>query len=793
MRRFAFLNHLGIGAKLVVWFLVVALMPLVIAGSLAIRNATNTIRDEVTANLSTVADAKTKQIDDYFTEARHRLHTMARNPSIIDALNRFGQAYNEYGVDSPEYSAVDTELGPFLTDFQEYYEEQARFYDLFLITSDGEIVYTVAREDDFATNLITGAYSDTELARAFQTAAATHVADISDFRYYSPSDEPAAFVAAPVFRSGELIGVVALQMSVSHINRLADDRTGLGDTGESLFVSREDREILFVSPLRYDADAAFRRRVVIGSENAIPAQQALLGKRGSGISIDYRGKEILAAWRYVPDIRWGVVTKIDTEEAFASSDRLQRWFMLVGLVTVLVVALAAFLVARSISMPIGLLTVSVARIASGDLDERVHIESADETGQLADEFNRMAEHLHETVAKLSEQDARTTTILNSTADGIITVAKDGKVISFNAAAERLFGYTANEAIDHDFSRLFAAHDSDSVAIGRETEVDGLRKDGSTIPLALRMSEMKYEGRQVTLATVQDITERKQTELERRRLFDGIRQAVSRLSSASNEILAGATQQTRAADEQASGVSQTTTTIQEITQTAQHSVKRVREVATSAAKADSVSQSGRSAVDATTTAMQSVREQVESIAESILSLAERAQTIGEITATVNDIADRTGLLALNAQIEASRAGEAGLGFAVVANEVKSLAKQAKESTSQIGQILREIQLATSTVVVATEQGTNSVAQAGDVVTRAKETIDTLAATVGESATAASQILASANEQATGLEQLAKTMSQIDQSARQSLAATKQSEQLAKDLKQLGDHLEELMHS
>ena len=95
--------------------------------------------------------------------------------------------------------------------------------------------------------------------------------------------------------------------------------------------------------------------------------------------------------------------------------------------------------------------------------------------------------------------------------------------------------------------------------------------------------------------------------------------------------------------------------------------------------------------------------MEATAENILALAEQAQAIGEIIATVNDIAEQTNLLALNAAIEASRAGEQGKGFAVVAGEVKALADQSKKATAQVRQILGEIQKATNTAVLSTEEG------------------------------------------------------------------------------------------
>src|SRR5207253_5050536 len=113
------------------------------------------------------------------------------------------------------------------------------------------------------------------------------------------------------------------------------------------------------------------------------------------------------------------------------------------------------------------------------------------------------------------------------------------------------------------------------------------------------------------------------------------------------------------------------------------------------------------------------------AENILTLAEQAQAIGEIIAAINDIAEQTNLLALNAAIEASRAGEQGKGFAVVASEVRALADQSKKATAQVRQILGEIQKATNTAVLSTEEVTRGVASAIKVGGQAGQTINSLA--------------------------------------------------------------------
>ena len=117
--------------------------------------------------------------------------------------------------------------------------------------------------------------------------------------------------------------------------------------------------------------------------------------------------------------------------------------------------------------------------------------------------------------------------------------------------------------------------------------------------------------------------------------------------------------------------------------------------------------GRKSVESAIEGMQRIREQMESIAESIVQLSEQSQAIGEIIATVNDLAEQSNLLAVNAAIEAAKAGEQGKGFAVVAQEVKSLAEQSKQATAQVRTILGDIQKATSAAVMATEQGSKAV--------------------------------------------------------------------------------------
>jgi methyl-accepting chemotaxis protein len=267
----------------------------------------------------------------------------------------------------------------------------------------------------------------------------------------------------------------------------------------------------------------------------------------------------------------------------------------------------------------------------------------------------------------------------------------------------------------------------------------------------------------------------------------LREAVTRLASASAEILASTTQQAAGAQEQAAAVAQTVTTVDEVTQTADQAAQRARGVGDAVQRTQEVGKAGRRTVEDSIASLGTVQEQVESTAENILALAEQAQAIGEIIALVNDIAEQTNLLALNAAIEASRAGEHGKGFAVVAGEVKALADQSKKATAQVRQILGEIQKATNTAVLSTEEVTKGVAASGKVAGQAGDAIRALAEALAEAAQAVAHIMASSGQQATGMAQIHQAMRNIDQVSKQNLAATRQAEQAAQNLNALGTRL------
>jgi len=184
--------------------------------------------------------------------------------------------------------------------------------------------------------------------------------------------------------------------------------------------------------------------------------------------------------------------------------------------------------------------------------------------------------------------------------------------------------------------------------------------------------------------------------------------------------------------------------------------------------------------------------LEDAVEAVYAIAPALKVFGDsLIATVNDVAEQSNLLAVNAAIEAAKAGEAGRGFAVVAAEVKALAEQSKQATAQVRGILGEIQRATQAAVMAAEQGVKASEAGAGVAGRAGEAIRLLSESLTESAQAAQQIVVSVEQQSVGMDQVALAMQNIQQASAQNLASTRQVDRAAQDLNELARELTALV--
>jgi signal transduction histidine kinase/HAMP domain-containing protein len=222
-------------------------------------------------------------------------------------------------------------------------------------------------------------------------------------------NRPAMLVTAPASDfDGTFIGVIAFEIDMSSIYKLIQDVTGLGATGEVLVGKKIGNKVIYLNPLRHDPEAALKKTISVGGALGGPIQEAVQGRKGAGRLIDYRGKKVIAAWRYIPSLDWGMVAKIDTEEALSNVTNLRNLVMIILSIVFVLGGIMAFSIAQSISVPIKTLSKGAEIIGSGNLDYKIGSNLKDEIGQLSRTFDKMTQDLKKITASRDELNSEIT-------------------------------------------------------------------------------------------------------------------------------------------------------------------------------------------------------------------------------------------------------------------------------------------------------------------------------------------------------------------------------------------------
>ena len=249
--------------------------------------------------------------------------------------------------------------------------------------------------------------------------------------------------------------------------------------------------------------------------------------------------------------------------------------------------------------------------------------------------------------------------------------------------------------------------------------------------------------------------------------------------------------TASSSETATSVSETAATVEKVKQNAYDAHRTAQEISESSQKTAHVSKAGESSVEEAIDGMRRVHDKLGAIAQSVLKVGEQHLAISEITVTVSDLAERSNLLAINAAIEAAKAGDAGKGFAVVAQEVRYLAEQSKRATAQIHTILSDTQRAVNAAMLVTEQGTKAAELGVQQSLQAGESIKVLAKNITEAAQTMGRIAVSSQQQLLGMDQVALAMESIRNATSYNVNGIRQLETTTRNLQHVGQTLTSLM--
>ena len=374
---------------------------------------------------------------------------------IVKNTNPIGEKHLLRGADDKSaYTKYHQRYHDFLSDIVTKFG----FYDLFLVDLEtGDIVYSVYKETDFATNLYSGPYRQSNLAalaNQLRDNRDISKAQIVDFKSYRPSyGAPASFIGRTITEGSETVGALILQLPIDEVNNIMTGsknwkEDGLGESGETYLVG-EDYLMRSVSRFYLEDTVGFKQALKeIGTDEqktelmyrlgtTILQQRvktegvelALSGKKGIKVIKDYRGVPVLSA--YAPlklhGLKWAILSEIDEAEANLPIESLKKKvFIAMCIITLLVTFLAMYLAAMFVK-PIEKLTEGVRKLSAGDFSNRIEVEGSDEFAELGKQFNKMVTDIDAQQHKIQEQSLENERLmLNFIPETIVTRLQKGE-------------------------------------------------------------------------------------------------------------------------------------------------------------------------------------------------------------------------------------------------------------------------------------------------------------------------------------------------------------------------------
>jgi methyl-accepting chemotaxis protein len=716
-------------------------------------------------SLASVRTIKSNQITAWFEEQRTDAKTMSASPSVIEAIKRFSNSVKKLSAgetarrgrpskgltiieklykgktgastgDGSDYSKAHKIFHPV---FQNFIRENG-YSDMYLVGINGEVLYSVGKEDFFGVNLMSRQYNSTNIFKMYldlkEKGVKSDTTIISDFDFLENSKSPTAYIASPVyskFVGGEPIGVLFLRVSNVRIAEIMSQRTGLGETGETYLVG-EDK--LFRSEVRFVNELNVQSAILNAEtpDESQATQRALEGNMGTDIIKEgYLKKPVLSSWAPLliqrptnnnPNgVKWVIVAQISLDEVLKPIHRAQNFAFIMFVVIFIVAVLIAVVISGGLTRQVRRIMDLFGEIGLGNFEARGQVLSRDELGVMTNTLNTMLDNIVPLLQTREERD------------------------SMQASVMKLMDEVSGLAVGDLTTRAEVTAD-----------ITGAIADGFN-----NMSEQLS-------VVVRDV-----------------KAATLKLSATTTEVRSTTENLVETSEEQAVKISDAMASVGEFVSTA-------RTVAENAAQSLNVStqstidaKDGSKAVEETNKAMAALRDNVQETARAIKRLGESSQEIGNIVQIIDDISERTSILALNASIQAAMAGDAGRGFAVVAEEVQRLAERSTNSAKQIDTLIKNIQDEINEAGTSMDESIQRVVEGSGLANDAYKKLQEIEAVTDRLSGLIQSISNAAEEQSVVSEVIAVTMEEVGDISESTAQETNKTSEAMKELARISDEL------
>jgi len=693
-----------------------------------------------------------KPINEYLPTNANAL--IAQYIFIIDSTAKLGE--KNAMVENDKYSSSYMQAHKkYHTSFDKFLNAYG-LYDIFMVDLQGNLIYTDFKEKDYATNLNTGVYSNTGIARAYKKALKLNDGEISfdDFKPYEPSyNSAASFIATPIFIDGIKKGVLIFQMPVDAINDIMQfngyyKEAGLGESGEVYLVGEDYKmrsNSRFQKEIQDDVVQSLGSTIGVWEIKTQSTESVLEKgeKSGEALIRDYRGIDVLSVYKSVDLFgqgKWVIVAEIDQEEALLEAKELRNITIIASIIILIVVVLIIlYFINTYLGKPLKKFEIDLLGFFQYLNKETEVVTPLDDSSN--DEIGNMSKVVNQNIKKtqsLMQEDE----FLISDVKRVVTLVKEGKL------QQKINIMTQNKSLEELKSLINEM---------LETMTINICDDVNNIQFALDKYKAMDFTHRITNSTgktahgLNDLAEIINSMLVENKSNGEV------LNNSSDILLSNVNTLNESSNKAAVSLEETAAALQEITSNISNTTNSIMKMSNYGNEVKNSVEKGQNLAQQTTSAMNEINEKVDAINEAIT--------------VIDQISFQTNILSLNAAVEAATAGEAGKGFAVVAQEVRNLASRSAEAANEIKDLVEK----------ATFKANNGKSIAKDMISG----YSNLNTSIVKTMELIADVEMASKEQSAGIEQINNAVSQLDQQTQKNAVTAQKTKDIALETQSISE--------